>query len=289
MSDVEQYIIRNSYTPRFQLVANGGFVSMSDSENDDNSLWHFTPAPYFGYFRLHTLANGDTKSLDVNNTNDTSSTGVHLVQTGEYTGQFWRLDSWGDGTYRLSNNFTGPYVYLDLDVASMTPYLRYGDGVAQNWEFINVTDEDTSAVTSSSQAVATSVPAAGTQTLSTTPSSTIFSSANTSSRGKPISVGMIAGIAIGGLAALTLCICAIIYALRRKRTESAPTSAEHFHVSPAEQVDSLPNYVAATSKKGSSSAHVIPQDTQGKYTQESRNTQPVEVAGSAGQNPTEMP
>ncbi|USP74154.1 hypothetical protein yc1106_01428 [Curvularia clavata] len=285
----ENYIVRNKHASTdYQLVVtdNDG-LSMDDYGNSDESLWYLTATSYDGYFRIHTPEGGDEKALDVSNDNGTSSEDVYLAATEETSGQFWRLDQWDDGSYKLSNNFTGPDVYLGMYSDGMGVGLSSDDGEEQYWVFTNANDKTTSTDdSSSSRATATSVRPAGTQIISTTaPASTAslpaaISPASTHSRGKPLSPGAIIGTAIGGLTTLVLCACALIYALRRKRIKSVRA--------PAEKVSGLSDYVSATSEKELVHSHVAAQGKQGEDGQERRNTPPAEVAGDGTQSRAEV-
>lgn len=287
----DQYILRSADTPKLQLVSDGDYVVLDYDVESDRGLWYFTSTGYESYFRLHTVANGDQKSLDVLNDNGTSSTNVYFAGTGDYTGQFWALEKWDDGIYRLSNSFTGPDVYLAWD--SNGPYLYPGYSTTQHWAFVKADSGANSDVPSPSDVSATSVLAAITSIISTTtkttPAPTLSPPANTSSHEKSISVGAIAGIAIGSLAALVLCVCAVIYILRRKRSKRVPTSAEQYPHSSEELVCNPPDYVAATAEKELASAHVAAQGKQGQSVEEWRNMPSAEVAGSDVQYRAEMP
>ncbi|KAF3936768.1 Obscurin [Dactylella cylindrospora] len=109
-------------------------VTMVDSDEIDNTnQWKFAETSRPGYYRLHTVEGGTSKALDVINDNGTDSKHVHMARTGNYSGQFWRLDSWGDGTLRLSNTFTGTGKHLDVYADTYGPHLAPGNCIGQHW------------------------------------------------------------------------------------------------------------------------------------------------------------
>lgn len=294
------FYLENADTQRlYQLVSDGNDVAIDYDFTGSSSVWFLELTSYDDYFRLHTLTNGYETSLDVVSDNGIPSARVHFAQSGDYTSQLWRLDEWGDGTFKLSNNFTGPDVHLDLDLDNGIPYLEPGVGTAKRWILADLDGPATSTITVlSAMSFTTGVPsviAAHTNTISTTipttaPSATPSSSnlAITPPHEHSISLGAIVGVAIGSLAALTLCICAIIYVLRRKQ-KSAPTSAEQYDDSPPELVSSPPDYVAATSEKKLVPAHVTAQGEQRQGDQQWKNISPAEVVGSPVHHRAEMP
>jgi hypothetical protein len=70
-----------------------------------------TPDPNT-YYRLNTEYRGDGTSLDV--FNGTKNNFLHLVPTQNTTGQFWRFVSNGDGTFKMTTQFRGPDMCLDV-------------------------------------------------------------------------------------------------------------------------------------------------------------------------------
>lgn len=135
-----------------------------------------------------------------------------MASTGQYSGQYWRLDPWptsDNGGYRLSNNFTGPDMHLDVYSGTLQPHLASGDFSGQHWtpNSLNGTTTATTAMPISSS-TSTSMGTAATQ----------------DSGGHSLSAGQIAGIAIGGVVALVLIagvIAFIIVMATRRRNRSA--------------------------------------------------------------------
>lgn len=82
------------------------------------------------YYRITNRWQGDGKSLDIIN-NDTDDTPI-LANTGNYTGQFWRITRTPEGYYRLNTQWQGEG--KSLDVAGTQPVLARTDGESrQSW------------------------------------------------------------------------------------------------------------------------------------------------------------
>jgi hypothetical protein len=133
------YLLTNDYAGTCkQLAPNGASTSSvmaAASSSDSAEQWYLRLAPLTGYYYMHTRAVGDAQALDVYNDQDTSSTSLTFAAAGHFTGQYWRFDFWGHGTYRLSNNFTGTGVSLDTYADTLQPFLDSGDHSGQHWTF----------------------------------------------------------------------------------------------------------------------------------------------------------
>ncbi|KAI0404706.1 hypothetical protein F4802DRAFT_217573 [Xylaria palmicola] len=148
------YIITNEYAEDGEVLAvsasgsalemrTGGPVSgpgaspsSPSSSSSSSTQWFLTPTDMPHFYRLHALALGEARSLDVVNDNGVASVGVQMAATGNYSGQFWRFDQWPDhaaGTYRLSNNFTGPGKYLDVHDDTLHLHLSLTRSAGQRW------------------------------------------------------------------------------------------------------------------------------------------------------------
>jgi M6 family metalloprotease-like protein len=85
-----------------------------------------------GKYALRTLYLGDCFSLDV--INDGTNETPWLNATGNYSGQFWSLTPWGnEGTYKLTNDFTGTEKSLNVYAESFEPFVGSGDHSGQHW------------------------------------------------------------------------------------------------------------------------------------------------------------
>jgi hypothetical protein len=65
-----------------------------------------------GYYRLTTQWLGEVKSLDV--VNDGVNNQLHLTNTGNFSGQFWKITALGNGYYRLTTQWLGMGKSLDV-------------------------------------------------------------------------------------------------------------------------------------------------------------------------------
>ncbi|KAI9762307.1 MAG: hypothetical protein M4579_000455 [Chaenotheca gracillima] len=98
--------------------------------------WQIRRSPTsHGSFNLCTLFLGTKMSLDVYGDDNTRP---HLAPTADVPGQQWQLSSAGDGTWRLTNSFSGPDLWLDVKVqddGSATLLLRdkQETSVTQKW------------------------------------------------------------------------------------------------------------------------------------------------------------
>jgi len=84
-----------------------------------------------GKYAFRTLYLGDDLSLDI--VNDGVNTTPCLAQTGNYSGQYWSVTEWGDGTCKLTNDFTGPAKSLDTYSNTHEPFMDTGDHTGQHW------------------------------------------------------------------------------------------------------------------------------------------------------------
>jgi hypothetical protein len=227
MSDLEissKYIVTNAFSGSTKALVSQSTsdqitIDTSADPTDTKRQWYMSAAEYAGFYRLHTTANGDGKSLDVLNDNGVNSITVQFATTGYFTGQFWRFDRWDDGTYRLSNNFTGVDKHLDVYSNTLQPYLGTGDLSGQHWTF----SKYGASSSSSSSAGSSSLSSKSSSSSNPASSSSIAAAATTSplNTSSGLSAGAIAGIAVGALAGLALLIFVIVFAILHRRRRSS--------------------------------------------------------------------
>jgi hypothetical protein len=227
MSDLEissKYIVTNAFSgPTKALVSQSTSdqisIDSSADPTDTKRQWYMSVAEYAGFYRLHTTATGDSKSLDVLNDNGVNSITLQFATSGLFTGQFWRFDKWDDGTYRLSNNFTGVDKHLDVYSNTLLPYLGTGDLSGQHWTFSKYAASSSSSSSSASSSSLSSKSSGSSQPAS---SSSIAAAAATAppNTSSGLSAGAIAGIAIGAVAALALLIGVVVFAILHRRRRS---------------------------------------------------------------------
>ena len=138
------YRLTNDYLGPSQALdvvndgTNSGKLKMADVGNYSGQFWHFAlldegepgqPKKY----SLRTQYRGEGFSLDVINDAGVNSRSLHLAQTGRYSGQSWTVTPWGDSSFRLTNDFTGPEQHLDTYSDTHEPFLDGGDHSGQHW------------------------------------------------------------------------------------------------------------------------------------------------------------
>ena len=177
------YRLTNNYTgpsKSFAAVGDGsGTVEMADTESSPLQYWTFvlrseTSGPQYG---LQNIQYGDSYSLDVYNTNGVNSTMVYLDATGDFSGQYWTITPWGDGTYGLTNAFTGVNESLDVFSDTLQPTLDPPDHAGQHWTFtsVNITANNTSSnITLSNSPSSTVASTSGLSSLMTTQVSMVY-------------------------------------------------------------------------------------------------------------------
>ena len=89
------------------------------------------------YYRLTTQWQGDGKSLDV--VNDGANDKLILADTGDYSGQHWRVERQANGHYRLTTQWQGAGKSLDVVNDGANNQLRLaptGDYSGQYWKIV---------------------------------------------------------------------------------------------------------------------------------------------------------
>ncbi|MEM9819674.1 MAG: RICIN domain-containing protein [Bacteroidota bacterium] len=81
-------------------------VSVAESSSGNNP---FDPNKYY---RLTTQFTGPEKSLDI--VNDDQDNKLIMAKTGNYSGQYWKIEAVINGYYRLTTQFTGREKSLDI-------------------------------------------------------------------------------------------------------------------------------------------------------------------------------
>lgn len=85
-----------------------------------------------GKYALRTLYLGECFSLDV--IADGNDDTPWLNATGNFSGQSWSVTPWGnDGSWRLTNDFTGADRSLNVQAGSFEPIVGPGDFSGQHW------------------------------------------------------------------------------------------------------------------------------------------------------------
>ncbi|KAK3323042.1 carbohydrate-binding module family 13 protein [Apodospora peruviana] len=133
------YILTNNLTGSdyaFGIVFNDTAPVMdSTARLISNDHWFLTQTKLASYYRMHILPKGRPFAFDVISSNGRNSGMLYMGTTNDqYPGQYWRFDKWANGGgYRLSNNFAGSDMHLDIRSDTLEPYLAAGDYLGQHW------------------------------------------------------------------------------------------------------------------------------------------------------------
>ena len=215
ISTNQKYTITSSFLgPSNNLAStlNTDTVIVESSDLKASQQWYFTSSPVDGYYYFHTSQKGDYV-LDIRGYDgeDTLSIHFHNVDTERrMVGQYWMIGEWSDGSARISNNFTGADVLLDVEKldGEFIALLANADQrkTGQKWSFGIVGVEASASETqtlSTTSATATKGSATSTLITSTsipTPSSTKMVTSSNAALNK----GTIGGIIAAGVVGLIL-------------------------------------------------------------------------------------
>ena len=95
--------------------------------------WRFIEAGD-GEYNLCTDAFERPLHLDIlNQDHGAVRTVPNLTTPGHYSGQYWTLTPWGDGTWRMRNEFSGPDLHLGVYDYSKEAIMRDGDDAGAHW------------------------------------------------------------------------------------------------------------------------------------------------------------
>lgn len=218
------YLISTTYTDQRMVLASSAHhdtVVVVEPESPDAQQfqeWRVSMSEFLGFYHLSTTQQSQNgRSLDVIDENGRSQAPA-FSPTGYYTGQFWRLELSVNGTYRLSNNFTGPDRYLNGASESLLPELTLGDSPSQHWTLKEVVTE-----TSVSTTQTPDIPFA-------TPSTSRIPDPDgiATNPGRKLAGTALVGVAIGGGVILTLAlgvgfVVFISYRRTRRLKKKIPT------------------------------------------------------------------
>ncbi|KAF3903597.1 hypothetical protein AA313_de0203779 [Arthrobotrys entomopaga] len=234
------YILTNSFNgPLKPLAVLAGSTSLSitdiiTSGSTSTQEWFVTEAQNTPFYRLHVVSLGTTQSLDVLNDNGYNSTTVYMTATGGYSGQYWRFDLWNPSDssagYRISNNFTGLGLHLDVGSVTLEAFLSDGDHTGQHWT-LGTPGSTTPATSTSLGPSATVIP---TTVTATSVSTTTVSSSSSGGKSSSLSTGAIAGIAAGGAAIVVILALLALFGLKKKKRRNGKggrggVDTEQFH------------------------------------------------------------
>jgi hypothetical protein len=221
------YVFKNELLGSSNALAStpeNSSVIVEPVNESDSQLWFATETNLQGYYRLHTVGKGNYSALDVYNYIGSQTLDLHFYADQDLTGQYWRLDIQEGGSMKISNNFTGPDIYLNIADGTQKPTLAAGDSSGSRWTLSSLgsdpTPTSTTSVTSTETGSLTASTASGTASSSNGPSDTATSNSNDpdspSGSNKP-STGAIAGIAVSSVVGAALLGVLIYFLIRRCR------------------------------------------------------------------------
>src|SRR5665213_857228 len=99
-------------------ASSSGEINMAPEGNFSGQHWQIRPSTTRpGSYNLCTMFLGASKCLDIYREDKTRP---HLADAGNFSGQSWQIVSGGMGTWRLTNEYSGPLI---LDVKPGTDQL----------------------------------------------------------------------------------------------------------------------------------------------------------------------
>jgi hypothetical protein len=185
---------------------------LTDLNPNETQLWYFEETGDDNYYRLHTEDKGDPYALSTFNTEGRQTFDLRFSSTEgqETTGQYWSVDKQDDGSFKLSNNKTGPGQYLDIDDSSSKPMIAARDSDKQQWTVSSLGSTPTSTQFSENSSSPTSTSVSKAASSST--SSACASNCPQSSKGSHgLGKGVIAGIVVGAIVALIIAVAILIW------------------------------------------------------------------------------
>ncbi|KAF9522635.1 hypothetical protein CPB83DRAFT_864200 [Crepidotus variabilis] len=217
-------------------TSSSGTLQMASAGAFSGQYWQleYNPASSTSTYALFTQFLGETKRLDVYGDDATKP---HLAAGGSYSGQIWTIAAWGDGTFRLSNAFSGSNMFLDVYSDTQIPFLEAAEHSGQHWTFTPLDGQAAAApspgatthvpsTVTSSGASNTSLPNSPPQPAASDHSSPSGAAIIGSSKKSSVNAGAIAGGVIGGLAVLGILVALAFY-LRRRRNRAAGVTTNH--------------------------------------------------------------
>ncbi|OAL46070.1 hypothetical protein IQ07DRAFT_590840 [Pyrenochaeta sp. DS3sAY3a] len=217
-----KYVLTNSVLGSNALAS----TSMNDSvvvvptTSDSAQLWYFVQTDDAEYYRLHTEQKGEFSALDVFNYNGKNVIDLHFYAVQAMTGQHWRPNLQDDGTVKISNQFTGPDMYLDIEEETLKPTLAARDSPGMHWTLSKVGSTPTASPTASASASGFTTLASVTATFTPTGTSTILPTASASDSSKGgLSAGVKGGIAAGAIIGVAILAVGAFFLWRSRNNE----------------------------------------------------------------------
>ena len=102
---------------------------VTPAHDADRAFWNLCAT-------VHTVSTGGGggRSLCLDVFGDDKAT-PHLAAPAGVSGQLWTIAGWGDGTWRLTNEYSGPDLRLDSKEGAGNGTLTRGERKGQHWNF----------------------------------------------------------------------------------------------------------------------------------------------------------
>ncbi|EJT79498.1 hypothetical protein GGTG_04582 [Gaeumannomyces tritici R3-111a-1] len=208
-SDTTLYKLANSYGS-LALDNSTSDYGLHASRSDPPISWYFIPGADALRFNICTKQTGQPLCLGVSS----NKTYPHLTVPRDLTGQSWTVTAdIGGKTYKLSNDHSGPELYLDVYTDSLQAFMGPTDTTGRYWDIILA---DLLTTTPAS----TSLKSSGTGTSSA--SGTQTSSAPPGPSGDDNKTGIIAGSVGGAVVLLIICIAVYLWHKNSRNEDPKP-------------------------------------------------------------------
>ncbi|KAF2801710.1 uncharacterized protein BDZ99DRAFT_504410 [Mytilinidion resinicola] len=122
------------------LPDGSGGLAIVDLGPSSGQFWRLTQLTNGPKYALSTLYLGDALSLDVVNDDGNASTHVHLDTTRKDSGQYWTLTPAANGSFTLSNDFTGLDRPLGVSIEESKPVLGSNNYSGKHWRLAKISD-----------------------------------------------------------------------------------------------------------------------------------------------------
>jgi hypothetical protein len=116
-------------------TSSSGTLKMAATGDYSGQYWQIKLSSTGNTYSLCTNFLGPNMRLDVTSNNPTTP---YLAPTSGDAGQIWTISTWGDGTWYLTNQFTGSGLHLDTYSDTYVPFMGDGDHTGQHWNISEI-------------------------------------------------------------------------------------------------------------------------------------------------------
>jgi hypothetical protein len=116
-------------------TSSSGTLKMAATGDYTGQYWQIRLSSTGNTYSLCTRFLGPNRRLDVTSNNPTTP---YLAPTSGDAGEIWTISTWGDGTWVLTNQFTGSGLHLDTYSNTDVPFMGNGDHSGQHWNISEI-------------------------------------------------------------------------------------------------------------------------------------------------------